>query len=118
MSDGNEIGGEKAGLRYDNAACRLPYDRKDTDEPRKPQERRRTTTEYDAGADLRRLRTLGDGPVAPVAAAYNARGQRDHSETREGDGEEEMGVGRGDSGWVEPGLKGWLCVLGVSLTAS
>lgn len=79
----------------------------------------RKQTDYDTGADLRRLRTLGDGPVAPVAAAYNARAPPDRggasSGGEGGEEDQEMGVGRGEGGWVEPGLKGWLCVLGVSV---
>lgn len=91
------------------------------------------------GDEMRRLKTLGDGPVAPVEAKYNAmplgrlgsggagagagRGLSGGQEGQIGvtttgttgsDGEETMGVGRGEEGWVEPGWKGWLCVLGVS----
>lgn len=45
------------------------------------------------------VKTLGEGPVAPVEAAENA-----------------LGAGQGDvdGGYIDPGLKGWLNLLGVS----
>jgi hypothetical protein len=94
----------------------LPYRHKESGETGKPREPARSASEYEAGADLRRLRTLGDGPVAPSAAAYNARIRNDPVEERSSgvhEDDEQMGVGMGEAGWVEPGLKGWLCVLGV-----
>lgn len=48
------------------------------------------------------LRTLGEGPVAPVEAAANAKAAV------------EIESGKGEMVYVEPGLKGWLNLLGVS----
>jgi hypothetical protein len=49
------------------------------------------------------IQTLGDGPVAPVEAGENAK----TAFGRSGQAVQELG-------YVEPGLKGWLNLLGVS----
>jgi hypothetical protein len=51
------------------------------------------------------LCTLGEGPVAPVEAAENARTATLSAGNM---GEKE------DMGYIEPGMKGWLNLLGVS----
>jgi hypothetical protein len=48
------------------------------------------------------LRTLGEGPVAPVEAAASAKAAV------------EVESGKGEMVYIEPGLKGWLNLLGVS----
>lgn len=66
-------------------------------------------SEHEIGAEtqLPKLRTLGEGPVAPVEAANNAR-------TAVATGGHVGGKGDAEMGYIEPGLKGWLCLLGVS----
>lgn len=55
------------------------------------------------------LRTLGDGPVGPAEAIQNA---EKAEMKRRANGKDE------DMGYVEPGLKGWLNLLGVSTKQS